>query len=137
MFCRDLEKSLPTVSKILGTQNKQIISTGPLTSSTGPAFQSHSEHLFRGQELLHRLAPPILTSLLCSNDITHSDLDVSEVFSRGQHPQHWHISRRGLGTGPEGKVLDGEVYMEVARKESTLTDVDNDLAGVIRRFSES
>ena len=42
-----------------------------------------------------------------------------------------------MGTGPEGKVLNGEVYMEVARKESTLTDVDNDLAGVIRRFSES
>ncbi len=60
---------------------------------------------------------------------------MSEVFSRGQNPQHWHISRSGLGTSPSGEQLHGEVYLEVARKESTLTDVDNELAGVVKRFT--
>ena len=63
-----------------------------------------------------------------------SGFDMHEVFSRGQNPQHWHISRRGLGQGEESS--QGEVYMEVARKESTLTDVDNELAGIVRRFLE-
>ncbi|OBZ73855.1 Vacuolar fusion protein CCZ1 [Grifola frondosa] len=64
------------------------------------------------------------------------DLDVIEVFSRGQNPQHWHIAKHGLGVDGDGRTIDGEVYMEVARKETTLTDVDNELAGVIRRFIE-
>jgi hypothetical protein len=53
------------------------------------------------------------------------------VFSRGQNPQYWHIARRGLGT--ELGAADEEVYMEVFRKEASLTDVDNALAGVIRK----
>lgn len=65
-----------------------------------------------------------------------SDLDISEVFSRGQHPQYWHISRRGLSSHADGEAVKSEVFMEVARKESTLTDVDNELAGVVRRYAE-
>lgn len=65
-----------------------------------------------------------------------SDQDITEVFSRGQNPQHWHISRSGLGTNAAGDTIKGEVYMEVARKESTLTDVDNELVGVVKRFNE-
>ena len=63
-----------------------------------------------------------------------SGFDIHEVFSRGQNPQHWHISRRGLGQN--GENAQGEVFMEVARKESTLTDVDNELVGTVRRFLE-
>ncbi len=63
-------------------------------------------------------------------------MDVLEVFSRGQNPQHWHIAKRGLGATSDGRPLEGEVFMEVARKETTLTDVDNELAGVVRRFVE-
>lgn len=33
------------------------------------------------------------------------------------------------------EATDGAVYMEVMRKESSLADVDNDLAGVLRRYS--
>lgn len=67
----------------------------------------------------------------------HSDMDILEVFSRGQNPQHWHIGKRGLGaTTADGRQVDGEAFMEVARKETTLTDVDNELAGVVRRFVE-
>lgn len=59
-----------------------------------------------------------------------------EVFSRRQNPQHWHIARRGLGVDGAGHAMEGEVYMEVARKESSLIDVDNEVAGVVRRFVE-
>ena len=70
------------------------------------------------------------------NLLVNSGPDVLEVFSRGQNPQHWHIGKRGLGTAVEGSQVDGEIFMEVARKETTLTDVDNELAGVVRRFIE-
>jgi hypothetical protein len=61
-----------------------------------------------------------------------SDPEISEVFSRGQNPQYWHIARRGLGAREDGGMKDGEVYMEVFRKEASLSDVDNVLAGVVR-----
>jgi hypothetical protein len=65
--------------------------------------------------------------------LNFSDSEISEVFSRGQNPQHWHIARRGLGVREDGAVKDGEVYMEVFRKEASLSDVDNVLAGIVRR----
>lgn len=65
-----------------------------------------------------------------------SAMDISEVFSRGQDPQHWYVGKRGLGAAGDGRQVEGEAYMEVARKEATLTDVDNALAGVVRRFVE-
>lgn len=52
--CRDSDKLLPTVTKILEAQDKYIISTGAFTSSSVPPFESKSEHLFRGQELIQR-----------------------------------------------------------------------------------
>jgi hypothetical protein len=61
---------------------------------------------------------------------------VREVFSRGQNPQHWHIAKRGLGANQDGNGVEDEVFMDVARKETTLTDVDNELVGVVRRFLE-
>ncbi|KAJ3557338.1 hypothetical protein NM688_g1524 [Phlebia brevispora] len=115
MSSRDADSLPPTVTSILEKRTEHIISSGLFTSSSQPPLKSKSEHLFRGQELLH------------------SDLDISEVFSRGQHPQHWHISRKGLGTNSSGEPVNGEVFMEVARKESTLTDVDNELATLVKR----
>ncbi|KAI0077703.1 hypothetical protein K474DRAFT_1661283 [Panus rudis PR-1116 ss-1] len=112
-----LDASIPSVAKLLEPKDKWIISHGPYTTSS-PNFATRSSHLFNGQQLLH------------------SDLDVLEVFSRGQNPQHWHISKRGLGVNKEGKAIDGEAFMEIARKESTLTDVDNELASVVRQFLE-
>jgi hypothetical protein len=57
------------------------------------------------------------------------------VFSRGQNPQHWHVTRRGLGTDDGGNNLNGEVLLEVSRKEASLTDVDNVLVSVVKRFN--
>ncbi|THH21185.1 hypothetical protein EUX98_g8430 [Antrodiella citrinella] len=114
---KNLEASIPTVTKILEPQDKHVISTGQFTLSS--SFTSRSEHFFSGQQILR------------------SDLDAQEVFSRGQNPQHWYISRSGLCGDNMGGRIEGEAYMEIARKESTLTDVDNALAGVVRRFGES
>lgn len=67
---------------------------------------------------------------------TCRDSDISEVFSRGQNPQHWHVSRRGLGiVDDSGNAVDGKVFLEVSRKEATLADVDNVLVSAIRRFN--
>jgi len=62
-----------------------------------------------------------------------SDPGITEVFSRGQNPQHWHVAKRGLASNDGGS--GGEVYLEVFRKETSLTDVDNVLAGIVRRSS--
>ncbi|RDB15779.1 Vacuolar fusion protein CCZ1 [Hypsizygus marmoreus] len=105
---------LPSASKILQPTDSHIISSNQYTVSS-PGFSSKSSHLFAAQEL------------------QALDPDISEVFSRGLNPQHWHIARRGLGLNDNGIMNDGEVYMEVFRKEASLGDVDNVLAGVIRR----
>ncbi|RPD64248.1 hypothetical protein L226DRAFT_611828 [Lentinus tigrinus ALCF2SS1-7] len=112
------DKQIPSAAKILQPQDRYIISKNEYTSSSAAGFPSRSEHLYNGQHLLR------------------SGLDILEVFSRGQNPQHWHIGKRGLGNTAEGRQVDDEVFMEVARKETTLTDVDNELAGVVRRFVE-
>ncbi|TBU44016.1 hypothetical protein BD309DRAFT_893366 [Dichomitus squalens] len=112
------ENHIPSATGILQPKDKHIVSMGEYTSPSCSGLISRSEHLYNGQELLR------------------SGLDIHEVFSRGQNPQHWHIGKRGLGTTTDGRQLDGEVYLEVARKETTLTDVDNELAGLIRRFAE-
>jgi len=58
------------------------------------------------------------------------------VFSRGQNPQHWHVAKRGLGG--IGSLLNNrapsdEAFMEVFRKEASLTDVDNVLLGSVKK----
>lgn len=53
-----------------------------------------------------------------------------EVFSRGLHPQYWHVaSRVATDLVEDGK---GEAYLEVSRKEATLSDVDNILRGLYK-----
>ncbi|KAG7094044.1 hypothetical protein E1B28_007665 [Marasmius oreades] len=100
--------SIP-VSKLLQQRDRHILALPHFTASTSDKlFSSKSQQLFNAQQFLE------------------SDLDVKEVFSRGQNPQHWHVGR---------KLKQGEtVFMEVFSKESSLTDVDNGLAGIIRRM---
>ncbi|KAI0644202.1 hypothetical protein C8Q79DRAFT_974698 [Trametes meyenii] len=109
---------IPSATKILQPKDKYIIAMDDYTTASSAGFPSRSEHLYGGQRLLR------------------SDHDVLEVFSRGQNPQHWYIGKRGLGTSQDGHAIDGEAYMEVSRKETTLTDVDNELASVVKRFTE-
>ncbi|KAI8974529.1 hypothetical protein BD414DRAFT_468058 [Trametes punicea] len=115
---RSKEQQIPSAAKILQTEDRYIVAVDEYTTSGSAAFDCRSEHLYNARQLLH------------------SDHDVLEVFSRGQNPQHWYIGKRGLGADADGRAVDGEAYMEVSRKETTLTDVDNELMGVVRRFIE-
>ncbi|KAF8074730.1 hypothetical protein FPV67DRAFT_1474742 [Lyophyllum atratum] len=109
-------EQLPTASKILQPTDTHIVCAGQFTVSSAN-FSSKSGYLFDAQEL------------------QTMDPDISEVFSRGLNPQHWHVARRGLGVtmDDQGTPEEGEVYMQIFRKEASLSDVDNVLAGVVRR----
>lgn len=63
-----------------------------------------------------------------------SDQDIVEVFSRDSNPQHWHIARRGNPSGSDGRTAQSTIYYHSARKESSLADVDNEIAAVVRKF---
>ncbi|KAJ7655676.1 hypothetical protein DFH06DRAFT_992542 [Mycena polygramma] len=122
--------TLPSATKILQQRDRYALSSAGL-SIRSPEFATRSGHLYAARQMLHASEPAI-----------------SEVFSRGQNPQHWHVARRGLRSGgsrngsgnleeggggeDEGKT-DEEVYMEMFKKEASLTDVDNALAGVVRK----
>ncbi|KAI0629146.1 hypothetical protein C8Q77DRAFT_1142379 [Trametes polyzona] len=115
---KDRDKPIPSATKILQPKDTFVIAREEYTMMSSAGFTSRSEHLYNAQKLLR------------------SDHGVLEVFSRGQNPQHWHIGKRGLGTAADGEAVDGEAYMEVSRKETSLQDVDNKLAGVLRRYIE-
>jgi hypothetical protein len=40
-----------------------------------------------------------------------------------------------LGVDDDGNGIGGEVVLEVSRKEASLTDVDNVLVSVVKRFN--
>lgn len=94
-----------TAAKILQPKDKYLIAKHNDTTVTSAEFASHSEHLFNESHMI-------------------ANGDATEVFSRTQAPQHWHIARRE----PEGTV-----YLEVLRKEASLADVENELVGIVRR----
>lgn len=69
------------------------------------------------------------------------------MYSRGQNPQYWHVAKRGLGSSQDAvghqqdssmeegaaSLHSGIAYLEVFKKESSLPDVDNALAGIVRK----
>jgi hypothetical protein len=73
-------------------------------------------------------------SVLCLVISLSSDPDILEIFSRGQNPQHWHVAKNRIGHEKNGSPIEGDVYLEIGRKEASLTDVDNVLAGIVRRY---
>ncbi|PCH44368.1 hypothetical protein WOLCODRAFT_133189 [Wolfiporia cocos MD-104 SS10] len=111
-----LEISIPTASKILQPRDAHVVAANGFTFSSSMEFSPSSEHLFDAQQLFQ------------------NESDIYEVFSRMQSPQHWFLAKRGLGDGKN--LHDGQAYMEIARKESTITDVDNALSAVVRKFVE-
>ena len=62
------------------------------------------------------------------------DADTLEIYSRGQNPQDWHLVKRGEPVVGSHNV--GDVYMEIGRKEASLTDVDYELSALVRRLIE-
>lgn len=72
--------------------------------------------------------------------------DAVEVFSRTQGVQHWHIAKRepnlslvtDMNNAPATDSVGGDaiMYMEISRKETSLADVDNELAEVVRKATD-
>ncbi|KAJ3557998.1 hypothetical protein NP233_g11597 [Leucocoprinus birnbaumii] len=123
--------SLPSASSILQPSDAHIGSTGKYTHGS-QNFHSKSGILHEAKALQDR------------------DPEILEVFSRGQNPQYWHMARRtrsplngqsstattgggGNGGGP-GLSEPLEMYMEVFRKEASLADVDNVMAGAVKNW---
>ncbi|KAF9269141.1 hypothetical protein L218DRAFT_422502 [Marasmius fiardii PR-910] len=101
------------VARLLQQRDRHIMTFPHFTASASDSdkpFKSKSQHLFNVQQCLE------------------SDPEVKEVFSRGQNPQNWHVGRKLKDHGGEA------VFMEVFSQESSLTDVDNSLAGIIKRI---
>ncbi|EGN96655.1 hypothetical protein SERLA73DRAFT_75532 [Serpula lacrymans var. lacrymans S7.3] len=103
--------SLPSASKILQPKDKHLVRSGKFFTAS-PGFELRSHHLYHAGQLLEK------------------DTEISEVFSRGQNPQHWHVIR-GIYS-EETSTRDEEIYLEVSRKEASLADVDNVLQKIAR-----
>ncbi|THH05053.1 hypothetical protein EW145_g5077 [Phellinidium pouzarii] len=102
------------VQSVLQKSQHVVDSPNQLTYSS-TSFSATSWHFHEGKRVLEL------------------DQDILEIYSRGQSPQDWHLVKRGVSTGA---VVHGDVYMEIRRKEASLVDVDNEVAGVIRRSIE-
>ncbi|KAF8887294.1 hypothetical protein BD779DRAFT_512587 [Infundibulicybe gibba] len=118
------ESQLPSATRILQPRDRYAVSAAGLAVSSS-GFTLHAGHLWNARAL------------------QMSDPAIVEVFSRGQNPQYWHVARRGLRvelgleiseeSTDSTKKEEGEVYLEVFRKEASLSDVDNELAGIVRK----
>ena len=133
---RASEKPMPSATNILQPQSAHVLAVNGYTVSSGHPLAKDPEHLYHAKQMFQLCVHAVYADCLHS-DFTSRDHDVCEVFSRGQNPQHWHIAKRGLGssspTDAGGGGSENAVYMEVFRKETSLTDVDNVLAGVVRK----
>ncbi|KIJ65707.1 hypothetical protein HYDPIDRAFT_88594 [Hydnomerulius pinastri MD-312] len=107
---RSLESSLPSATKILQPKDGHIVRSGQYVEAS-QEFRPYSDQLYEAKQLLER------------------EPTVVEVFSRGVNPQHWHVASRRDDHSEDGK---GEAYLEVSRKEASLSDVDNVLRGLFR-----
>ena len=128
-----------TAAKILQPKDTHaFLVEGNYTATGAGGFKSNSEHLYIGQQLLEGFVyilksfhPNLADVWFCS------DQDIVEVFSRDSNPQHWHIARQGNVLDSEGRATQSTVYYHSARKESSLADVDNEIAAVVRKFVKS
>ncbi|KAH9933299.1 uncharacterized protein B0H18DRAFT_982932 [Fomitopsis serialis] len=110
------EKPMPSATNILQPQSTHVLAVNGYTVSSSRPVPNNPEQLYHAKQVFQ------------------SDNDVSEVFSRGQNPQHWHVAKRRLEITDQPD--QAQVYMEIARKENTLTDVDNEVAAIVREFAE-
>lgn len=128
-----------TAAKILQPKDTHVFSVEKdYTVTSVGGFKSNSEYLYSGQQLLERSAYiPRLSHPNLADSWIRSDQDIVEVFSRDSNPQHWHIARQGNVLDSEGRTTESTVFYHSARKESSLADVDNEVAAVVRKFVKS
>jgi len=125
-----------TAAKILQPKDTHVFSVeGEYTVTGVGGFKSSSEYLYNGQQLLEG-SVDIFRSFhpWLADSWIHSDHDIIEVFSRDSNPQHWHIARQGSALDSDGRTTQNTIYYHSARKESSLADVDNEIAAAVRKF---
>lgn len=138
---RSISGTPVTAAKILQPKDTHIfyVEGGYAVTGVG-GFKSTSEHLYNGQQLLEGSVDIFGGSFYFKSAdgwiIFFSDQDVVEVFSRDSNPQHWHIARQGKVLDSEGRTAQNTIYYHSARKESSLADVDNEAAAVMRKFTK-
>lgn len=127
-----------TAVKILRPKDTHIFSVEGGYAFTGVGgFRSTSEHLYNGQQLLEGFVDVLRLFHSKSADAwIRSDQDIVEVFSRDSNPQHWHIARQAKALDSEGRASQNTIYYHCASKESSLADVDNEVAAVVRKFTK-
>ena len=138
IFC-SINGTPVTAAKILQPKDTHIFSVEGVDAVTGVGgFKSTSEHLYHGQQLLEGSVDILRLFRSKSADAwICSDQDIVEVFSRDSNPQHWHVARQDNVPDSEGRIARNTVYYHSGRKESSLADVDNDVAAVVRKFTKS
>lgn len=52
-----------------------------------------------------------------------------EIYSRSRNPQDWHLAK--VVEGPQDKA--SQLYMEIVRKDASLSDVDSEITAVSRQ----
>ncbi|KAF8659844.1 hypothetical protein AX16_001729 [Volvariella volvacea WC 439] len=110
---KGLSNSIPSATNILQPSDRHILTSEGFTLPS-KGFSTKAAPLYNAQ-LIQDIHP-----------------DVTEVFSWERNPQRWHVLKRNA-TLNCGSLMEGGVYLEVSRKDTSLTDVDNVLAGVIRK----
>jgi len=103
-----------SASTALERQDQILINAGQYCLTGTSGFSSNSSHLFNAKAILD------------------NNPKLYEVFSRGQNPQHWHVAKR-ISSSLNNAALNDQVFMEVFRKEASLTDVDNVLLGSVKK----
>ena len=128
-----------TAAKILQPKDTYVLSLeGGYTMTGARGFKSTSECLYGGQQLLERFVDTLGPfDGQFADRWARSDQDIVEVFSRDSNPQHWHTSRRWNVSDSDGRTTQNTIYYHSARKESSLADVDNEIAAVVRKFTQS
>ncbi|KAG8220920.1 hypothetical protein J3R82DRAFT_2424 [Butyriboletus roseoflavus] len=95
---RNMAATLPSATKILEPKDSRILKTGDYVNASGETAPK-SDYLFEAKRLLDR------------------EPAVMEIFSRGLHPQHWHMASRIADPVENEK---GEAYLEVSQEQAQL-----------------
>ena len=124
---------MPSATNILQPQSAHVLAVNGYTVSSGHPLAKDPEHLYHAKQMFQLCVHAVYADCLHSDFISR-DHDVCEVFSRGQNPQHWYVAKRRVEISEQ--FDQGQVYMEIARKESTLADADNEVAAVVHEFAD-
>ncbi|KAE9399575.1 hypothetical protein BT96DRAFT_993899 [Gymnopus androsaceus JB14] len=137
--------TIPSLTKILQPRDRHIfaLERAPFAVHDDPQlFASNSIHLYNAQALLPEVRFRSRRNRIKLNNSRNRILFPANMTYRKCLPEvRAHNIGMLLGASARDRSdgdreLNGEVYMEVFRKDASLTDVDNVVTGVVRRMEE-